>query len=151
MADLFGMESKREFFEKLGLGEGMNCPCCGRFAKVYRRRLHHGIAHALINLYRKSPSGYLHFSDFCTTLMGGDFTISRHWGLIEKKSSGFWRLTELGRSFVRDEAKVKKYVLLFDDQVAGFSGPDIGIHDCIGDRFNYIELLFICDAAQNIP
>ena len=152
MQNLFGDVDKREFMNALKSGESMDCPCCGRFAKVYKRRMHHGIARALIRLFMASaqnPKEYLHFTAFCDSITGCDFTIARHWGLIEdaaqdddeKKTSGLWRLTTAGRDYVAGRSTLPKYVLLYNDETLGFEGQHITINDCIGDKFNYREMM----------
>jgi len=56
MNDIFSAaaikEQKQEFFRKLNNGEELTCPCCRRFAKIYHRQIHAGIALQLIRLYR---------------------------------------------------------------------------------------------------
>jgi hypothetical protein len=76
------------------------------------------------------------------------------WGLVEEapedvadkmfdgaKSTGFWRVTEAGRAFVRRLAAVPKYIHLYNGIFLGFSGGRINIDQALSDKFNYTELM----------
>jgi hypothetical protein len=134
--------------------EGQRCPCCSRFAKVYKRKINSGMARALIRMYRlpQTPEEWIHlYRDVDPNRFGGtDTPILRFWGLVEeneessslaKKSNGLWRLTAAGRLFVRGETTMPKYARLYDNRCLGFAGPRISIRDALGDKFNYDELM----------
>lgn len=134
-----------------GGGEG-RCPCCGRFNKVYARKLHSTIARQLITLYRAGAhQRYVHSKK----AGGPDFTIAKFWGLIEakpndrpevKKDSGFWALTDLGVEFVLGRVSVPKYAHLYDDRVLSFSEEKSDIRSCLGNKFSYSDLMGFVDA-----
>ncbi len=158
-----GSDIKLDFVERLKCGDGEDCPTCGRYAKVYRRRLHSNVARQLILLYR------LQFNDWkqngseghpfscwvhTTAIREGsgysDFTLAKHWGLLQakpnlddatKKESGYWMLTDLGIRYVTDQVKIPKYVFLFDDRAQGSSDELAGIRDALGKSFNYSEIM----------
>lgn len=138
--------------QKLEDGEGTDCPCCGRYAKLYRRTLHSSVALQLIRLYQLTRGDtYAHASNFILRDMTGvgDFTKAKYWKLIEekpheagdKKSSGFWKLTDLGTAFVEGIAGVPRYAIVFDDTVQRFAGASWYIHDSLGKKFSYSELM----------
>lgn len=143
------------FIEKLKGGWKGDCRCCGRYAQIYQRRLHSGIAFALAKLYRAGGlTDYIHISDIIsnkdTAVSGFDISIARFWGLVipknhddteEKRTSGKWKLTDLGYSFLMGNIKLQKYILIFDNKFHGFDGDEISIHDCLGTKFNYTELM----------
>jgi hypothetical protein len=57
--------------------------------------------------------------------------------------TGWWRLTALGRRFLRGEVTVTKRVKLYGAKFYGFvdGDPQIGITDIMGDSFNYDKLM----------
>ena len=83
---------------------------------------------------------------------GGDYAKLRYWGLIErmpkepsqdKRSSGMWKLTKLGRRFVYGEATVSSvcYYRHPEGGVLGFETQQIGIEDALGKNFSYRSLM----------
>lgn len=140
------------FIEQLKAGFEGNCPCCGRFSKMYRRQINSGVAIQLIKLYRLGgASEYIHASLLINKGVSGagDLTKAKYWGLIqskthtpsEKKSSGYWKLTEMGIDFVKHDVEIKKCALVFDDNVIGFEGNYINITQCLGEKFDYQQLM----------
>lgn len=140
------------------LSDGAACPCCQQFAKIYRRQIHSGMAYGLVILYQLDPTGksFWHLKDITKTgnaySIAGDFAKLEYWGLIEeqellsegeKKSSGSWRLTELGIRFVRREAKVNKYTRIYNGKALKNSDnqPQVTIDQCLGKKFSYYELM----------
>jgi hypothetical protein len=138
------------------LDKGVTCPCCGQFAKRYRRPLHSTIARSLIRLMRLTltePALPMHhISTFQQSLTAGrDFCLVAYWELAEDipvdrengatRTSGFWRLTEKGRAFVRLEIVIPRYAYIFNAEGRGFDGDSVSIIDCLGKRFNYRELM----------
>lgn len=141
--------------------EGHTCPCCRQFAKVYKRALPSASAVVLIAMYRwrgeRTDEGWIFIPDLLTQTslsrtaqQGGYGLLSHHWGLIEKQVGtredgsdrvGFWRLTEKGRLFVRSLDTVEKYALLYNGRCLGHEGPQINIHDALGKKFDYSELM----------
>lgn len=155
----YANEIKRLVFAKIG--DGVICPCCDQFAKLYRRKLHSGMARALIaiatvqnrvevaeldgiNFYVETPK--LRFSN-------GDYGKLRWWELLEqrplkyddekeeKKNSGRWRLTQKGMQFVKGEISVPREVFMYNNTVQGFSSDMITISEALGKKFNYPELM----------
>lgn len=134
--------------------DGVECPCCGQFAKVYRRKLNSAMAQALAAFYERMGASdeYVHVpSTTDMSRLGGDWAKLAHWGLIEEKPSdrddgskhaGWWRITELGRRFVRDEVRIPSHALLFNQQLLGMDeSSTIGIRQALGDKFDYAELM----------
>lgn len=133
--------------------EGVICPCCNQFYKVYARGIHATMARNLIQLYRKTIAdgdGYYHVNDFAKPYGGGDFAKLRFWGLIEaepdvfdpdKKSSGMWRITEKGKMFCRNEYSVPKKIIFLDGRMLEEGKEYTHIVECLGKKFSYIELM----------
>ena len=134
--------------------DGVECPCCGQFVKVYRRKLNAAMAQALMEFYERmlDSDDFVHVpSSTDMSRLGGDWAKLAHWGLIEERSierddgckhAGWWRITELGRRFVRDEVRIPSHVLLFNQQRLGMDErATISIRQALGDRFDYSELM----------
>jgi hypothetical protein len=160
MPGYVSIKDAREYV-KTGRIEGVYCPCCGQLAKVYRRQVHSTIARMLIRaylLYKNSvtPGRYFHLSyviDGISSTGINDFSKLVYWDLIEEKekdptqterrTSGYWRITEKGINFVLGNTLIDKYALIYDNMVLGFEGQKVNMKDCLGKRFNYEELMNI--------
>lgn len=151
--------AKTAFFEA-ARREGTNCPCCGQFGKVYKRKIHSGMAAILVLMYRYQSRGYTHVLTLVSAttspavaaaIGGGDFAKMRYWGLIEeehtvdskgrKKANGLWRITGAGARFVEGAATVSRYAWVYNNGFLGFHGEQISIYDALGDKFSYAELM----------
>jgi hypothetical protein len=143
------------------VNDGVGCPCCGQFCKVYRRKLTSVPARVLIEMSnRERRSGRARWIHIPTMMLkspelsdianqGGYRTLSQHWSLIEEEvilrpdrgRAGWWRITPLGLDYVRDDAKVSKYALLYDSRCLGLDGPMVTIRDALGVGFDLQELM----------
>jgi len=140
--------------------EGHRCPCCTQFTKVYRRKIHASMAHALIMMYRidqtlPRDAKWIQIAEVLAHRQVADAAKLKHWGLIEEEQAiredgsgrtGWWQLTDLGRRFVRGNALVNKYVLIFDgrkltDKPQEEMGGPVTIQECLGKKFNYRDLM----------
>ncbi len=140
-----------EFQQALLRGEKMDCPCCGRWAQMYQRRIHTSIALQLIELYKLGGTyDYIHASRLIHKGVSGagDLSKAKYWGLIEEKpsdgrtkSSGYWMLTDLGLQYVTDRARVPYIAFVYDDKVLGFSERLSGIREALKEKFDYQELM----------
>lgn len=141
-----------EFMSKLRAGHEGCCPTCGRYAQVYFRRIHTSVALQLIQAYKLGgDTMYIHTSKLIAkgTSGVGDFSKAKYWKLIdemphtpaEKKSSGYWKLTDLGVEFVLHGLKIQKFAVVYDDKVIDMKGALLSIEDCLGDKFDYGELM----------
>lgn len=134
------------------IDEGDKCPCCTQFAKVYRRKIDGGMAHILVQMYRKQneqDGRWVHVPSLGTA--GGDPIKTRHWGLIEERQvqredgssrAGWWRLTRLGQDFVSNRVRIAKHARLYDGRCLGLDATEtVSVLDCLGTKFNYEELM----------
>jgi len=130
------------------LEDGIDCPCCGRLGKIYRRPLGASMARWLIWLVRIWPGhGWIDIKD--TDARGGDYAKLAHWQLVEqqpnadetKKDSGMWRPTPHGITFVYRRIMVPSHVYLLFNNVIGWEPNHIEITDALGKTFNYSELM----------
>ncbi len=125
--------------------KGTNCPCCGRFSKQYKRKLNSGMAQILIKIYKlfsnesvHLQNEFLHFKDIA---IRNEYSKLKHWGLLEQGQLGYWRITDLGVQFVLGHIEIPRHIILFNNELLGFSGEKVTIQQALGDKFNYNELM----------
>ncbi len=75
---------------------------------------------------------------------------ARFWGLIETTDAtnsggapaGAHKLTDLGKRFVRGLEHLPKYVDIYNNELVRSPYGDLyDIHDALGDKFNYADLM----------
>lgn len=141
-----------EFKKELLNGKKMICPCCDRYAQVYRRRIYSTPAAQLILLKKLGGAeNFIHSSRlvFSGATSVGDFAKAKYWELIEEKPntdedknrSGFWRLTEMGFAFVNGDMTIPEFVYIFNDGIIDWSDKEVKIQDCLGEKYSYTELM----------
>lgn len=136
------------------LADGETCPCCGQYAKEYRRTIHASMASALIKTYRaggRERRGWVTIKNHLDHPELADFAKLAHWSLVEAKPGerddgskrvGIWRVTDMGEEFVAGRLAVAKYARVFNGECRGHDPlPMIGIRDCLAKTFNYEELM----------
>jgi len=137
-------------------GDGLTCPCCDLFAKVYRRTITSTMARwliELVNRYQVTPGWYSYNSGWSLKIMRGSGDIAKllYWGLVERKAkdpaddsvkhSGLWRPSRAGISFVYGSLTVQKNALVYGGKCLGLEGDNISIRDALTSKFNYSELM----------
>lgn len=148
------------------LREGIRCPCCEQYIKLYKRTLNASMAVALLLLYREyrmtGTAEWVHFQSYiadlpihpklASSLHGGTAAKLRFWGFIELKPEakagsrstnvrGFFRITEKGIAFAKGEIRVPKHMLVLSNKRVGSEGPSINIKLALQERFDYDELM----------
>lgn len=136
--------------------KGYDCPLCGDSTRFYHRKINSGMARALFELWsltelNEDPDKvWWHHAEF--DRFGSRETHKLvHWGLVkekpkptereDKRTSGFWRITEKGREFAQNRAKVRKIAVLFNNTLERYDGPEITINDAFGEKFRFDELM----------
>jgi hypothetical protein len=131
--------------------EGVKCPTCGQFAKVYKRSINAGMAKSLITMYLAGAADdYIYIPDAVGARSREEGKL-RYWGLVEEAQTprpdggraGWWKLTDRGVLFVNGKRSVMKYAHVYDGEVVGYSGSQVTIQDCLGTKFDYRELMSI--------
>jgi hypothetical protein len=157
MIERMTLEEARDLVRD-NLREGLVCPCCEQFAKVYKRKLNGAMAASLVLIARhfKHSTEWLHVENYLKELPGipaslrGDFAKLRYWGLIERMEGeredgsnrvGYYRITPLGKDFVEGRVKVPGHVYLFNSECIGHSDETLHIGEALGTAFDYAELM----------
>jgi len=79
-----------------------------------------------------------------------DFPKLRYWGLIQaldgkredgSSRNGYYIITEQGRMFVQNKISLPKYMHIYNSVALKNSGEFVKITDCLGEKFNYEELM----------
>lgn len=146
------METIKEAKEHIAKNalEGVECPCCKQFFKVYKRTINGTMAKTLIRIYNKAKqvgfSTWLHIRRDINNGRepAGDYAKLRYWGLIEERDghSGYWRVTPNGRRFVERDISVPKYALVLSRKCLKLDDTEkITITDALGKKFDLKELL----------
>ena len=144
MDDITLQAAKDQLRNQIANGTGAKCPCCTQTVKIYRRNINSGMALMLVRAYRDYGRDWFHLP----TAVGlrtysGEGSQFRFWGLLEQDPDrqGYWRITEAGEDFVRERSAVPKYALIFNARCLRHEGENVTIQDCLGDKFDYDELM----------
>jgi len=130
------------------LAEGARCPCCTQFAKVYRRKVNSAMARAIIHQYRTVGLAYAQTTRLCPWTH--EAAQLSWWGLLEEEPvrrddggrSSWWRVTNTGAEFARNELRIPKYAVVYDGRLQRLDGTEwVDVRACLGARFNYEELM----------
>ena len=154
-----------------GAEKGVECPCCGQYVKLYRRKLNSQMALFLIRLYRiteRAGTEYHHVRDFLDAghKASSDGTYLRHWGYIEplpkadapeadtekkkQRTSGYWKITAQGKCFVEGLIEAPAAILMQSGKFRGYDEEKVGIKDALGVKFDYEELMGVTDFARPV-
>lgn len=148
-------EARKELFEQAANPKGASCPCCDRFCKIYKRKLNITMARSLIWLFNKTHnSEFVHVASVAPRFVvaTNQLPSTRWWDLSEplpsdgpiengKKTSGCWRITGKGISFVRGDILVPKYCFTYDGSAVEVSDDRTDIQEALGEPFNYFEMM----------
>jgi hypothetical protein len=133
------------------LDEGLTCPCCGQFAKRYRRKFNSGQARALINIYKRGGRADLDwvYIPLLSAKSREEGKIA-YWGLLKEAEerredggrAGWWRVTPIGENFIINGLRIPKYVFVYNATCFGFDKNEmVTIQDCLGNKFDLSELM----------
>lgn len=145
VVNAFGQQTiEHEFIDKLrNSTKAIECPCCGRKAKFYNRKLNAKLCLALIHIvkyYRHHPSqpdqlDYFDYSDLFNEYpqLKVDFPKLQYWDLVEAKGSikkrkgesvfvketRMYRISENGIKFAQREVAVPLTAVVYNNVVKG--------------------------------
>lgn len=137
--------------------EGIDCPCCHRLVKLYRRPLSSGASRSLIILYninKQNNGGWVHiqneFAKRKLNVNGMDYGILKWWDFIEpmpnendptKKANGYWKITQKGIDFVLGRTDAPSHKMIYDNKLKYESDKKITIRESLGNKFDYYKLM----------
>lgn len=128
--------------------DGANCPCCTQLAKVYKRKVNAGMARSLIVMFRAAGLEWQHVPTTVGRKSAEEGKLA-YWGLIEEEKvrrpdggrAGYWRVTPVGEDWIHHRVSIQKYAKVYDGRCLGFDGERVSIHDALGTRFSYDDLM----------
>lgn len=142
------------------LDDGVECPCCGQLAKVYKRKLNSAMAFVLLLIHRRKGADWVHVPSYINAkvrnpavaaAVRGDWAKLTHWGLLDalegerpdgSKRIGYYKITTKGRRFANNQLKVSKHVWFYNGGSAERVDDEmVSIVDALGDKFDYSELM----------
>lgn len=141
--------------------KGAHCPCCNKPVRVFTYKFHTTMARVLLLVYRvaeemKPEGGWFHIQkelekrgyDHPQDLV---YSKLRYWKLIESETGrtgggpgkGVWRITERGRQFAEGKILIERTARIYDKKAlpSGQAQEQVSIHDALGDRFNYDDMM----------
>lgn len=132
--------------------DGVRCPCCDQYAKVYKRMIGDAMARGIMAMYREHGTEFGYLPDVRRKygLQNKAESLLRYWGLIEERPArrtdgghtGWWRVTEFGERFVLGKVRVSKYVFIYNGECIGKDkSVRVSIQEALGKKFNYNELM----------
>jgi hypothetical protein len=127
---------------------GSRCPCCSHYDQVYRRKITRAQVHFLRDLFLRSRQLHGiagHFVDIrhIDGVRGGDYAKLALWDLVEASPTdvGLWRITPLGLTFLRGQARIPKYAYVYRGALDRYGSDMIDVHDANRERFDLTEAL----------
>jgi hypothetical protein len=154
MIDMTVSEAKEILSNELD--KGTYCIVCSQHAQRYWRVIYGYQAYLMIMLYRLTvdqPSKqWFHVTEIHRTkgFSDGSFAKLRYWGLVQgktkdpnedKRTSGYWQITDRGVRYVLRKVRLKKYAVTYNERCEKYDGPYVGIEESLGKKFSYTELM----------
>ncbi len=139
-------DAQQDVLECLEMGDGCDCPLCGRGVKAYHRKLAPVIVARLIVLvgeYLKSKT----WEPIPTEPEGKNpqFLNLEYWGFITVAESTdgepVVKPTREGYDFVRGKTSVPSHVFFFNNKRVGRSEIEVDVRGALEGRYDYDELM----------
>lgn len=148
-------DARARWFQTTLIDGGGHCPCCDRWGKEYKRAINGTMAASIgwlagigqpggewIDVPRRAPRFVLASNQLPTMAWWkmcerNDSTASEE----DKKHSGYWRVTELGARWARNEVAVPRYAVTYNSTVRRLEGEMVRISDVLGERFSYADIM----------
>jgi len=114
--------------------KGACCPVCERFGKTYARKLNATFAKYLLWMYQqdlRDPGGWIDMPARAPRwiMRAKNFSLLRHWELVEADEHGGWRITKAGVAFAKNESGERIYKFLYNNKPITFDGMNEQTHD----------------------
>lgn len=125
---------------------GKHCPVCECWTQAYTWSLRDTWVEVLRQVAH-DPDEWVALAKYSKTNVQNS-ALLRHWGLIQReegrrkdgfKSTGKYRVTDIGLQFLRGETSVPRKVQTFDSTFMGFSDENdrVYVHEVLGYQFNF--------------
>jgi len=146
-----------------GRDDGVQCPCCDKFAKRERRRLYSTMAAGLVacvRLWQENGGEWVDVKEINASLRpycgegtvnpSSDFAKLRHWGFVEgrpndddptKRTTGQWRPRQKAVDWVNGRIRVPEAYYVYNKEIDAWSSEQISVGEALAKRFNYSELM----------
>lgn len=126
------LQVRRAVAKRLQSGGSVRCPVCRRNAQWRFGGISSSMARTLLKAYAAGPKKRFQCRQIDARDHNGDYAKLRFWGLIRTAGEkGWWRLTPLGRAFVRGDAEVPGRVITYDKKLLALYGDPVSIVDCL--------------------
>lgn len=134
-------------------GDGGRCPCCDRWGRVYGRHLNKTMVESLLWLIeaQADADGWVDVPALAPRWLvrSNQLPTLRWWSLVERvpsddpdrKHSGLWRPTPLGRDFAAGRVRVPRTAYTYAGEVERLSEDLVSVADCMGAHFSYEETM----------
>jgi len=144
-ADNTTLEKARRFLRD-HWDEGTVCPCCRQQVRRYHRKLNANMCIFLISLYRHTTD-WVHYTRL--RFRGRDYPYIKEWDLADwkptdttqKRTSGYWKITPLGREFVERKVRLPSHCWTFYHYSKLDKEKYVDIVQALGRKFNYENLM----------
>lgn len=137
------------------VSQGVICPCCNRYNKMYTRKITSSMAYGLILIYNSVRTDKFHLEKLlkeidCPPSIRGDLSKFVHWGVLQKyagekkdgnPSLGYYQITKIGVQFIFNEIKLPKYLMILNNEVIFEADEKITIRKAIQNKFYYNNLI----------
>jgi len=141
--------ARRRLFTDIDIG--MRCPCCGQFAKRYRRAFNCGQVISLINIYKHGMRSQFEWV-YIPRLSAKSREEGKiaYWGLLEEAQeqrddggrAGWWRVTPKGEDFLIRGLRIPKHAYVYDAKCFGFDTSQmVTVSDCLRNKFDLADLM----------
>ena len=151
--DLFTTLIEAKNYLEAHRNAGVDCPCCGQYYKVWRKKPISAAVASLCRLvaFQLREDRYYHLDAFNVIPKDRNFSQLILWHLItpmhqneedeEKRASGSWKATEKGIAFALGKIEIPKYVFTLDNKLIAVSEETISVHKALSMKFSYADLM----------
>jgi hypothetical protein len=142
------IEHSREWLDE-NRHEGVSCPSCEQYVKVYRRTINGGMVRTLATMYQNAGLEFVHVPSL---KVDTNHEVSQlAWrGLVEEEKrvredggrAGFWKVTLAGALWLKGMTSAPKYAIVYNNKVLELTEDDtVRVTDVKTKNFNLQEII----------
>lgn len=142
------IQQSREWLEE-NRHEGVSCPSCEQYVKVYKRTINGGMVRTLATMYQKAGLEFVHVPSL---RVDSNHEVSQlAWrGLVEEEKriredggrAGYWRVTVDGALWLKGVTSAPKYAIVYNNKVLELSEDEtVRVNDVKMKNFDLQEIL----------